>query len=238
MRVRTLQQLIADVRSRADQQDASSQQFVSDSEITEWLNQAWTLVYDELIKSGDHYYLSNDVQTTTGGVDTYALPADFYQLRGLDYQAGGRYFNAHAFNWERRNDWTLFAGIWVWPMQLNYALTGNNLLLRPPPPGGLGIKIWYYPVAERMVNPTDTIDGVNGFEVFAVALAAKKCADKESNSELAAACEMEMAQQLAHIRTMATRRDATSAPVVRRVRGRIGGPGSRSSRWGSGGWGW
>lgn len=222
-RTRTLTQLILDVRSRADQDTSNGAiAYIADSVIAEWLNQAWADLYDHLVKAGEHYYLKTDTFVTANAVDVYALPADHYKTMGVSVQASGYWQPAHRFQMERRDDYSQFGPVWVWPFDLHYDLWGQNLKFLEMPNGGYNVRHLYYPVAARM-NPADpnnaSIDGVNGWELYCVDWAARKCATRDENADLAALLGQDIASTLQRIVSMSSTRNPGEAPRARVVRG-------------------
>lgn len=237
-RTRTLTNLIADVRSRADQASAGGNSFIQDSEITEWLNQAWAELYDALIATSEDYYLTAVFFNTTGGTDSYAFSTigatDFYKAKGVDVLLGGtQYATARRFNFQERNDFQVNSGVWSGPNtnDIRYAIWANSIVMRPVPPGTFTVRLWYHPVAARMVLGSDTIDGVDGWELFVVDFAAKKCAHKDNDGELAAALNDDVEKQRARILSRASTRHPGQAPKVAINRGRAWSPGLRNRWW-------
>lgn len=236
MRTRSAFDLINDVRVRCDQVATAGQvPYIDDATILEWLNQAWADLYDHLVKSGEHYYLKRDVYVTGPAVDSYPLPTDHYKTVGVSVQVNGAWEPAHRFQFERRDDMTQFGGgaIWVWPFNLHYDLWGQNMQWREMPNGGYSVRHFYYPTAARMTlsdgaNPPGSgsfIDGVNGWELYVIDWAAKKCAERDENADLAAMFGGDIAQSLARIVSMSSTRNPGEAPRTRIVRGRGGGRG-------------
>jgi len=223
-RTRTLVLLRGDVRARVDAM--STDAFVTDSDLTEWLNQEWAELYDILIGGVDTYYLKVDAFNTTAGTSSYDLPSDYYKTRGVDVKTTTGYFrNAHRFNFEQRNDYPITG--WSWPDSIQYDIRASKLTFMPSPAGTYAVQHQYIPSAVRMSADSDTIDGVNGWELYVVAGAAMKWALKEDNTELASMLANEKAALRARITSVSRDRDSGEAPKVRVVRGRQ----SNNVRW-------
>lgn len=250
-RTRSAAQLVPDVRSRCDQLTSNgSLSFIQDSEILEWLNQAWTILYDKLIKSGEHYYLRGggtpgDFQTSSQITD-YPIPVDHYKTVGLDLLIGGFYYSAHRFQFEERNNYQSVTGSWSWPIFVWYDLWQTNIHFIPTPDGSYPVRHYYYPVAQRMqMTPGTTniandpiaqnsfIDGVNGWEQFVIDWAAKMCAQRDENFELASSLSADIASHEERILSMVSSRHPMEAPKARVIRGRAWAPGT-PRRW----WSW
>ena len=204
MRTRSAVNLIADVRVRCDQVTSyGATPFIADADILEWLNQAWADLYDHLVKAGEHYYLSQDNFTTTSA-DVYPLPADHYKTMGVSVQNNGYYSPIHRFQFEQRDGYI------------------------PQIVAGIGIRHFYYPVAQRMTlqdganGANSFIDGVNGWELYCIDWAAKKCAERDENGDLATMLAGDIGQTLQRIVSMCSTRNVGEAPKTRIVRGRRG----------------
>lgn len=78
----TLLALRTAVRQRSDM---VNDQFISDSELTSYINQSYFELYDILVqKYGDNYYVANPYSISTDGSNQlYSLPTDFYKLLGI-----------------------------------------------------------------------------------------------------------------------------------------------------------
>ena len=241
MRSRSAYDLINDVRSRCDEKTLNGQtSFITDDEILEWLNQAWAELYDFLIKTGEHYYLRQQNYTSINGVTDYPLPDDHYKTVGVDVLVGGFWQNAHRFQFERRNDYQTVTGDWTWPVDIYFDIWGQNLHFMPVPNGLYPVRHFYNPAPFRMTlndgatppGSASRVDGVSGWEQYAIDWAAQKCAERDENTDLSAMFGAAMAAKRAHIISMASTRNVGEAPVTRIVRGRQGSVGP--SRW----WRW
>lgn len=233
MRTRQLSDLILDVRKRADV--VGSTTTYPDADITEYINQGWARIYGMLCRTGENHYRANATWTTVSGQDTYyttaatgvpagsnVLPTDMWLVKAVDVQVqAGRWLNATRYQEEQRNDYQ--ASDWSWPIQplYDYQGSGNTASLRfiPPPSAATPMRMFYYPAAARMSANTDTIDGGNGWEIYAIDWAAKECAAMDANYELIQnVLNPDMAAMEANIRAEAASRNAGVAPKIRKVR--------------------
>jgi len=170
----TLLQLKTDVRNRADMANSL---FVSDAELITYINGSIAELHDLLIGSEDYYLVEYSVNTIANTA-TYALPAAFYKLRGVDIrQNSGDWQSLRPFNFNERNsssDTQSSNG-------LRYRLTGSNLMLSPAPVGVYEIKIWYTPVATKLAIDADILNDVNQYSEYVIIDAAIKCLNKEES---------------------------------------------------------
>lgn len=233
MRVRSLANLIGDVQKRADVENATL--FMPTTDITELVNQGWTRIYGKLCRTGESYYLSPSTFTTVASQDTYyttaatgvpagtnLLPLDLWDIKGVDVQiqAAGIYTGAKRYQFEQRNDYQQFG--WSWPVVPLYDYRGSGasaaLNFIPAPPAGILVRLWYYPAAVRLVNNSDTLDGGNGWEIYAIDWAARRIAEKDENYELCARIDGALAEMERAIDAEAATRNTGQAPRLRRTR--------------------
>lgn len=163
--------LLSDLRNTVLQEaDMVNSNFISQGELTGYVNQSLYELYDLLIvNAGDDYFISQYLFTTTGTTQLYALPPDFYKVKGLDIflQAGANpsgigWLTLQNFEFTDRNRYTLpnYATLYGF-VNIRYRLNGSNLLLTPQPLGGQQLRLWYVP---RLIpvtdSPTITCSGV------------------------------------------------------------------------------
>jgi hypothetical protein len=247
VRTRQLSDLQADVQKRADVVGALQAFPLTD--ITEAINQGWARVYGLLTQTGENYYLTEFSFSTVSGQDTYyttsavgvpagaaLLPTDMYRVKRVDAQPtnGPEFRTCSRFQFDAGNDYPQSG--WAWPLVPMYDYQGSGaqaaLQFVPVPPAAQPIRLWYYPVAVRLVNATDVIDGGNGWEIYAIDWAARRIAERDENYELCARIDLALAEMEANIKREAASRNAGQAPKVRRSgrykhRGAWGGGGMR-----------
>lgn len=180
----TLTALRARVRELADMTGSA---FVTDAStsLDAFINAAADELYDLLVLKFEDYNLSSSSFTTASGTGTYALPADFYKLRGVDLTIDGSQVALEQFSFRERHRY-----------QSAEVTT---------PIGSVG-TIWYIPTRSLLANGADTLAGVNGWEEYVVVDAAIRCLLKEESD---ASSLMAMKQgQMARIEQAAAVRDA------------------------------
>ena len=180
-RTRTLGNIRSDVRQRAD---LVSSQFVTDTEVNEYINQSIAELYDLLLAArGMDFYEKFQTFATTGGTTLYSLAPDFYQLIRIE---------------------AVLSGFAV-PLQ-PFTHAEHGVLSQYPTQGGITINILYVPVPARLVNDSDTFDGYGGWEEFVIVDAAMKCLEKEESDISALAARKARLEQ--RIERMAPNRDS------------------------------
>lgn len=176
----TLLQLRTDVRNRAD---LTNSQFVSDTELTTYINASIAELHDLLVASWDSdYNLLSYTLSTVSGTDAYALPSDFYKLRGVDVRLGANdWHSIRPFNFNERNSNNEITSYSISGDYFRYRIAGSNLLLSPAPTGIYSVKLWYTPLATKLILDADTLNDINQFSEYVIVDAAIKCLNKEES---------------------------------------------------------
>lgn len=174
----TLGNLILEAQQRCNKENS---QFYTPQELASMGSQSYKELYDIMIqKFGDDYFIANPfTYTTSGTIDTisqqstYPLPPDFYKLARVEVALNPgdpnswvtlRQFDAIQANlWNFPNVYT-FYGI----TNLRYRLWGGNLNIVPIPSAGQTIRILYSPRPNQLINSTDTVDAISGWEEYIV----------------------------------------------------------------------
>lgn len=202
----TLAEIIEQVRRRADMENS---EFVTDSEITDYINSSATELYDILVGKFEDYYTLDPVPfTINGGETSYTLPSNFYKLRGVDKVFGSGDFAAlQKFNFNQRNRRNLSVQR---PIVRNtsaqYRLMGNKLLITPADAAPGQYRLWYIPQFAKLVDPTDNLDVIFGWEEYVIIDAAIKCLQKEESDVSVLLSQKQ--DMLGRIEMMAENRDA------------------------------
>ena len=190
-RTRTLTNLISDVRLRADM---ASSQFVTDAEVTEYLNQSIAALFNQQVASqGMAYYEKSQTITTVSGTPLYALASDFYQVLMIEASLSGYLVELDPFE---RID--------------------HGRLSQLPISGGLTVTVTYVPTPPRLSAGSDTFDGQAGWEEWVIVDSAMKCREKEDTDTAALAQRLARIEKL--IATMIPNRDAGRPAKISDVR--------------------
>ncbi len=172
-------------RQRANKENS---QFYTDQEMTSMISQSYKRLYDKIVTAyGDDYYVATPYTYTTGqNEQLYPLPVDFYKLLlaevALNPQDPNSFVTLKQFNFRQKNlynypnQYTMY-GI----TNLRYRLNGNNLMIVPQTQAGQTIRIWYAPRPNQLINQTDIIDGIAGWEEYVVADVCIKMLAKEES---------------------------------------------------------
>lgn len=161
-------------------------QFYTNQEWNSMISQSFKELWDILQqKFGDDYFVQIPyVYTTNQNVQFYPLPADFKALLGVDIALNqgdpNSWITLRQFEFAQRNLFNYpnvytFYGV----TNLRYRIMGNQLMIIPAPSNGLTFRIWYVPRPSQLINDTDTVDAVSGWEEYIVADSCIKALAKE-----------------------------------------------------------
>jgi len=138
-------------RQRADQENS---QFVTDTEITRYLNNSWGELYNLIIENfNDDYYTTSNTFSLTSGTDTYDLPSDFYKSRGVDLVVTStESVPLRRYNWAQRTR----NSVTVYARDYRYRIQKGSIVFTPSPSSNDSIKLWYIPSPKRLLSKTTT----------------------------------------------------------------------------------
>lgn len=190
-------------------------EFVTDSELNSYINFAIADLHDLLVESySNDYFIESQTSTTVSGVADYALPSDFYKLRGVDIKLlGNDFINVRPFNFNERNRFQDF-GSWtlLGLSNIRYRLMGSNIKFSPIPDSAIEYRLWYIPKATKLVSDSDTLDDINQYSDFVVITAALKMLNKEESDISALAGERQ--RIIERIQHAAQNRDAAQPESI------------------------
>ena len=199
-----LQQLIDAVRQRADMEDT---EFVTDPEITAYINSSASELYDILVSRFEDYYTLPPVPFTISSGSSFTLPSDFYKLRGVDKDFGGGDYSAMSkfrFNERNRRNLSVSRAL-LRKTDAQYRIVGKNLLITPEDTAVGNYRLWYIPQSPKLVNLTDELDTIAGWEEYVIIDAAIKCLNKEESD--VTVLLMQKQDLMRRIESMANNRD-------------------------------
>lgn len=205
-------------RQRANLEGATSFIPAGTGEEDDMINESVAELYDVLrCCYGQDYYVKTFAITTTAVTDTYALPTDFLSLLGVDVAFGQNIIlTARPFMWNERNRYKWYPG-WVYSQPVFYRLQAGSIKFIPAPQGGYAITLWYVPTPTPLVAPSDTFDGIAGWEEYVVLDVAIKALTKDGDLETAGALLGQKAAMRARIEAAAGARDVGAPERVQDV---------------------
>ena len=183
----TLQELMDRSRQYADMQNSN---FISDAELKLYIKNACTKYWNLINQLGQDYNMvTSPVTQFVANTKDYALPTDFLHMRGVDLavsntpQPNDIWINVRPYQFSERNrfqGYPYFTG-WGISTYLRYRIKNNVISFDPYPQGYGSFRLHYTPVMPDLVNVTDTIDGVNGFEDYIALKTAERMLAKEES---------------------------------------------------------
>lgn len=208
----TLAEIKTQCRQRADMENS---EFVSDSELVSYINNSIAELHDLLIAAyNEEYYMEELEFPSVANQRKYALPADFYKLRGVDFKLGqNEWSTVKRFNFNRRNDdESGFSVRRALVPYLSYRLVGSDVMFSRVPDQNTTFRIWYYPRAVKLAADTDVYDDFNGYIEYVIIDAAIKMMQKEESDVRVLASQKAAMKE--RIETMAKNRDSNEPDSV------------------------
>lgn len=163
--------------------------FYTAQELNSMASQSYKELWDILAqKFGDDYFVATPYTYTTGqNQQFYPLPADFKALLGVEVALNptdpNSWITIRKFEFIQRNLWNYpnvytFYGV----TNMRYRVNGNNLMIVPITQAGQTVRIWYVPRPNQLINSTDTVDAIAGWEEYIVTdMCIKMLAKEESD---------------------------------------------------------
>lgn len=222
VRSRTGASLIDDAYKRADNESATDRHPRTD--VLRYCNQGGAELWDLIIEArGMEYCQATPTSiTTTASTTSYSLDDTFYLLISvyLDGTTGGPIM---PFSSQEEPLLRTAAAASTAPLyyQLNRTAAGaNTITILPTHSAGLTIKVRWVPVFTDLTdNSSNPFAGVNGWEEYIVAFAARCMAVKDEEWNLAQALDRDMERLRERIQKLAPKRDLHRARRVKDVRG-------------------
>jgi len=225
----TLTDLIARVRERADMEYS---QFVSDAEITHYVNDEIFDVYAKMVNVDDGKLFGTVSPTLTQiGNNSYQLPSNFMRLVDVNIYSGSRW--VPAYEADSQDYLNLLSRQYTGDYDVQYFLKlnqdqGRYELFLFPAKAVANIGVRYIPEAPRLTLGSDTLKWPSNWHEAVVLGAAIKCLQKEESesSHLVLSYDRATDRVLKDIREQAVAEIQTLRDLAGRARrGRRGGRG-------------
>lgn len=217
-RSRTLTNLLLDIRQRTNQETST---FVTDSELTEYLNQELAELHARLVQGeGQPHYRSQTTVAVSAGVSIYALPVDFWRLQEVTATINGVTGTLHPFM-PMEHGWLKNSGPWGPSSPVLYRLQAGNIEFVPATQS-FSATVYYSPACPRLVNGSDTFDGFDGYEMAAIYGTCATVMAKEESDPSFFLSQRERIYR--HIDSLAAQRDASHPERVQDVTSDVNWP--------------
>ncbi len=193
--------------------------FVSDAELTTWINQGLADLYDTVVNAFEDYFITITTPTVASG-STIPLPADFYKLRGLDYNNNGTYQALREFSFNERNSSAEGSSfIYLYNQSRQYRILGDNIMLLPEG-ASVGLYRLFYVPAPTMLAVDASVLAPSlskfGWDEYIVLFAAERMLSKEESS--ITDVQGERAEIANRIIAMAANRQVEQSETIQDVR--------------------
>lgn len=209
-RARTLAQLRASVRQRADIEGVTT---YTDPEIDGYINDSIADLHRKLVRAWEDDYTDETTFATVVGQEAYDLSGvGPLHVRAVELLVGASAKPRPLDRWNFTNRSEYDRGT-NGGRPAAYRLVGLEAIrILPVPDAVHTIRVWYVPGPTTLVLDTDEYDGRSGFEEYVVADAAIKVGIKEEADVRALVAER--AQALADIMATAKVKDANRPDTV------------------------
>lgn len=191
---RTRLQLRTDARRASDQASNGSDDFVSDAELNDYLNQAIVDTYNVLLDgTGETLFKTSQSIAMVAGTATYALEVDFYRLLGVDVAlADGSTYVMLPVAFHERHKYVNMTG-WSRFVRPGYYLTTDidngtpweatpQITFLPTPDGTETVTIHYVPAPPQLTGDTDKVSLWGAHEHVALGAAVRMLEKEESDA--------------------------------------------------------
>jgi hypothetical protein len=156
--------MVLDIRQRTNQENST---FVTDSEVTEYLNQELAELWGHLVQGEGHpHYRSSSTYSVTAQTTLQALPADFWRVQEVTATIGGITGTLVPFMAAEHGYLTNVAA-WGPLASVRYRIQAGNIEWLPASQS-FSSTLYYSPNCPRLVSGSDTFDGFSGYEMAAI----------------------------------------------------------------------
>jgi hypothetical protein len=184
-RTRTLAELRAEVRDRADMENAPH---ITDTQITRYVNQSIARLWNKITQLDASSFFDDGTTTLAAGSSTVTLPANFWRLSELPVLC-----TSGDTTWRlRRLQLGDLASVWEETGRpTHYRVDTGGLSVFPTPESSVDVTLFYITAPAQLSADADTFDGRAGWEEWVVLDAAVKCIMKEEGDASGLVAERE-----------------------------------------------
>lgn len=173
---KTLLALRTEIRNRGDFQAP----YFSDSELTGYINDSYSALYDYLADADPERFSSEDTISVVSGTAAYNLPSDFLYLNGVeivDSTTGTGRRRVERYQYKNRN----LLGRSSSKNVVRYRLDHGQIRLEPTPTYSTTLYLDYIAVPTALSSDGDTVDSINSWTEWVILDCLIKCANKEGS---------------------------------------------------------
>ncbi len=162
---------------------------VGDDEWRYYVNKSIKRYYDIVIQGTEDYNLKTLIIPITPSINRYLLPSDFLHCRGVDILSGqilgdadnpqNRWFALEAFNFKERNRYGYYTSTAASLFNVKYRIENEYLVFDPYVANANTCRLFYTPVIADLVDETDTMNVIHGFDELISRYAAEMALEKQ-----------------------------------------------------------
>lgn len=174
------------------------------------------------------YSASTTFLVTKTGKNLYELPSDFYKMQSVILQGTG-WSSGLEIDEVSKNEESIYfsAAVLYGPVakyQLRQGANGSTfMVLLPTPTVNTKVVINYFPISPILTSTTDRFDDYNVWGAdYASAFAARQCALKDENFDLADRMQAELNETKKRIQSVAASGRSATAPKIQDKRNKVG----------------
>jgi len=207
----TLSELRTRARRRAD---AVGNNFFSDAEINDYINNGLAELHDILVLKFEDYYVNSVSFSLVSGTESYSFSSisltDFYKVLAVDLTTGDDTVRMKRFTFPDRNKYSYDNAVYNERgyASYEYAIRGESINFIPKPDSTDTVTIYYVPSYTKLSSDSSSTSNSLelNWEEYAVTSAAIKMRQKEETST--AGLERELDRITQRIEDAARNRDA------------------------------
>ena len=195
--------------------DIVSSSFVTTAELDRYINQVGSELHEKLVVRYEDYFTSPTPTTfsLSGSTNTYALPSDFFKLRGVDYSDGGTWVSVHRYQHEERDRFVRPTYYTYGGEERRFTVMGNSIVVAPESNAAGDYRFWYVPKWTNLSASSEPLPtAMEQWAEYIQVGAAIKCMLKEESD--ASALIMRKRELDARIDANAQNRDAHDQEMI------------------------
>lgn len=153
----TLGKLLTNVRNLLNQPSPSNS-FWTDSELTEYINEAIRIYFAEVVQNFEGQFTTVSTLNITSGSEEIALPSDFFEIKTLAIARNNGYDMLDYRN-NVTDSWSTLGDSSGTSYRPYYLFRGNNIVLRPVPnyTEAAALRLEYVALPDTLVNGGDSL---------------------------------------------------------------------------------
>jgi len=198
----TVQTIVDSAIDLADMRNSAfiDQSGTAGTELIRYANMAYKDLYAQICLSKEFYFTTSTTINVTANTASYALPADFYKLDGVDMalDSSGRYLTLKPFQFQERNKFRSGLALTIAPygQVFRYILVGTTIQFVPLPSQAATIQLWYTPEPVTVTFASSLQLPIGSDEYMSLHIACNLLSKEETDCSALNAKRLEVIDQL------------------------------------------